>query len=133
MTASPAPRLCSCPALSCRSPSVATARTPVWRPSSPVTGSTSSRASQTAKHHPVRTCVTCRQEAGKRELVRLVRRPDGSVELDPTGKKPGRGAYVHASAECVEGARKRRLIERALGAPVPAELWAEVSNLLRPA
>jgi uncharacterized protein len=85
------------------------------------------------KHQPVRTCVACRQEAGKRELVRLVRRPDGLIELDRKGKSPGRGAYLHASDECVETARKRRLIERALGAPVRSDIWAQVSNPPRPA
>ena len=85
------------------------------------------------RHRPVRTCVACRREAGKAELVRLVRRPDGSIELDLTGRRPGRGAYLHAAAECVEAARKRRALERALGAPVPPEVWAQVSNSLRPA
>ncbi len=85
------------------------------------------------RHRPVRTCVACRQEAGKAELMRLVRRPDGEIELDRTGRMPGRGAYLHAAAECVEAARKRRALERALGAPVPPQVWAEVSNSLRPA
>ena len=85
------------------------------------------------RHRPVRTCIACRQEAGKAELVRLVRRPDGSIELDLTGRSPGRGAYLHAAAECVEAARKRRAVERALGAPAPPEVWAQVSNSLRPA
>lgn len=85
------------------------------------------------RHRPVRTCVACRQEAGKVELVRIVRRPDGSVEVDRTGKSSGRGAYLHPVAECVELARKRRAIDRALGAAVPLELWAEVSNSPRPA
>ncbi len=85
------------------------------------------------RHRPVRTCVACRQEAGKAELVRFIRRPEGSIELDRTGRMPGRGAYLHAAAECVEAARKRRALERALGAPVPPEVWAQVSNSLRPA
>jgi uncharacterized protein len=85
------------------------------------------------RHRPVRTCVACRQEAGKAELVRLVRRPEGSIELDLTGRMPGRGAYLHAAAECVEAARKRRALERALGASVPPAVWAQVSNSLRPA
>jgi len=76
---------------------------------------------------PVRTCVACRQEAGKGELIRVVRRPDGSVGIDRTGREPGRGAYLHALAECVEGARKRRSMDRALGAPVPAELWEQLA------
>jgi predicted RNA-binding protein YlxR (DUF448 family) len=82
---------------------------------------------------PVRTCVACRQEAGKAELVRLVRRPDGSVELDRTGKLSGRGAYIHPRSDCVEAARKRRALDRALGVPVPSELWREVSNSAVPA
>jgi uncharacterized protein len=82
---------------------------------------------------PVRTCVACRQEAGKAELIRIVRRPDGSIGLDRTGKEPGRGAYVHAAAMCLEASRKRRAMDRALGVPVPPELWAEVSNSLSPA
>jgi uncharacterized protein len=72
---------------------------------------------------PVRTCIACRQEAGKAELVRIVRRPDGSVEVDRSGKQAGRGAYLHASADCLEVARKRRALDRALGAAVPAEVW----------
>ncbi len=77
-------------------------------------------------HRPVRTCVACRQEAGKAELVRVVRRPEGGVELDRTGRAPGRGAYLHAAAECVAGARKRRALDRALGAAVPPELWTQL-------
>jgi predicted RNA-binding protein YlxR (DUF448 family) len=80
-------------------------------------------------HRPVRTCVACRQEAGKADLVRVVRRPDGTVGLDKSGRTPGRGAYIHAATVCLELARKRRAIDRALGAPLPPEVW----NSLRPA
>ncbi|HVH63015.1 MAG TPA: YlxR family protein, partial [Candidatus Dormibacteraeota bacterium] len=48
-------------------------------------------------HKPVRTCVACRQEAGKGQLVRFVRSPQGAVALDASGRAPGRGAYLHAS------------------------------------
>jgi uncharacterized protein len=75
------------------------------------------------KHRPIRTCVACREEAGKADLVRVVRRPDGSVGLDRSGKEAGRGAYLHASRECQETARKRRSLDRALGVTVPAEVW----------
>lgn len=85
------------------------------------------------RHTPARTCVACRQEAGKGELVRIVRRPDGTVALDVTGRAPGRGAYVHASETCVEAARKRRALDRALAASVPGEVYLQVSNSLRPA
>jgi len=78
------------------------------------------------KGQPVRTCVACREEAGKGTLVRFVRRPDGSVVLDRSGREPGRGAYVHASPECIGLARKRRSVDRALGAALPPELWGEL-------
>ena len=52
------------------------------------------------KHVPVRTCVACGTSRPKRELIRIVRTPEGQVELDLTGKKPGRGAYLCPRAEC---------------------------------
>lgn len=71
--------------------------------SKPVSGSRIRRV-------PQRTCVTCRSTTGKRELVRLVRTPEGRIELDPTGKKPGRGAYLCRRPECwQEALRKDRL------------------------
>jgi uncharacterized protein len=85
------------------------------------------------RHTPARTCVACRQEAGKAELIRVVRRPDGEIRVDRTGKMPGRGAYLHTSADCLETARKRRALERSLGRPLGPEVWAEVSNSFRPA
>ena len=78
------------------------------------------------RHRPVRTCVACRQEAGKGELIRLVRLADGSAAVDRTGNSVGRGAYLHRNQECIETARKRRQLERSLGAAVPQELWAEL-------
>lgn len=71
-------------------------------------------------------CVACRQTAGQRELVRLVRRPDGAVVVDAAKRSPGRGAYVHADPACVELARKRRALERALRGAVPPEVWDAV-------
>jgi uncharacterized protein len=70
----------------------------------------------------MRTCVACRSERQKRELVRIVRAPDGSVALDPTGRAPGRGAYLCADSSCWPVALKKSSIERALSAPLPAEL-----------
>ena len=75
------------------------------------------------KHEPVRTCVGCREEAGKRALIRLVRGQDGVVRPDPTGRAHGRGAYLHADPACFDAARRRRAVERALKAEVPAALW----------
>ncbi len=55
------------------------------------------------KHVPQRTCVVCRSERGKRELVRIVRTPDGAVRVDPTGKVAGRGAYLCKARPCWQG------------------------------
>ena len=63
---------------------------------------------------PLRTCVACRQVKTKRELVRLVRTPDGDIELDETGKRSGRGAYVCPSSECWEKALAGTQLERTL-------------------
>lgn len=51
------------------------------------------------KHVPQRMCVACRESQAKKTLIRLVRTPDG-VQVDPSGKKPGRGAYLHADPDC---------------------------------
>lgn len=64
---------------------------------------------------PQRMCVACRQMKGKRELVRCRVTPEKTVELDPTGKKSGRGAYICSSPECRKKARKCDLLSKALG------------------
>ncbi len=63
---------------------------------------------------PVRTCVACRLEAGKGALVRFVKEPGGTVQEDPSGRAPGRGAYLHDDPECRRLALKKRSLERAL-------------------
>jgi predicted RNA-binding protein YlxR (DUF448 family) len=80
---------------------------------------------------PVRTCVGCRQEAGKRALVRLVHAPDGAVRLDLTGRAHGRGAYLHRESGCIDLARRRRALERSLKATVSEEVWQEVRQEVR--
>lgn len=67
-----------------------------------------------ARKAPVRTCVGCRETDAKRELVRFVRTPTGDVEVDPTGKANGRGAYVCARTECFEQAVRRGRLSSAL-------------------
>src|SRR5438552_13837324 len=64
------------------------------------------------KHIPLRTCVACRETKPKRELLRVVRTPDGHVTLDPTGKKSGRGAYLCAKLSCWETAIKKKRLEQ---------------------
>lgn len=65
------------------------------------------------KHVANRTCIACRELAGKRALIRIVRTPDG-VEIDASGKKAGRGAYLHPDRECWHTALQSRRIEQAL-------------------
>src|SRR5215210_7961980 len=66
------------------------------------------------KHVPQRTCVACRQVNAKRGLVRIVRTPLGAVEVDETGKKAGRGAYLCRVRDCWENALKKKSLEYAL-------------------
>lgn len=77
---------------------------------------------------PLRTCVGCRTQHGKKELVRVVRTPEGEVMLDATGKKSGRGAYLCARRECLEAARKSKALERALERDIAPQVWEELSR-----
>ncbi|HXN77261.1 MAG TPA: YlxR family protein [Candidatus Dormibacteraeota bacterium] len=79
-----------------------------------------------SRHEPVRTCVGCRAEAGKGVLIRVVRVTGGGAAVDQTGHAEGRGAYIHDDPSCVELARKRRSLERALRGSIQPELWTEL-------
>ena len=63
---------------------------------------------------PQRTCVACGETTGKRRLVRIVRTATGEIEVDPTGKKAGRGAYLCSRRSCWELALRKRAVERSL-------------------
>jgi predicted RNA-binding protein YlxR (DUF448 family) len=78
------------------------------------------KATAHQRHVPQRTCVGCRTIEGKRVLVRVVRTADGRVEIDLTGKRNGRGAYVHSDPKCWEAALAGAL-ERALKTTLSAE------------
>ncbi|MCU0484164.1 MAG: YlxR family protein [Chloroflexi bacterium] len=77
-----------------------------------------------ARQYPTRSCVACRTPRAKRELERVVRSPTGVVGLDPTGRAPGRGAYVCPDPGCREAALKKGALRRALGVPIPVDLFA---------
>lgn len=72
------------------------------------------------KHIPQRTCVACREVNEKRSLIRIVRTPEG-VAVDPTGRMPGRGAYLHDSRECWEKALKKGILARGLKTEISPE------------
>lgn len=71
------------------------------------------------KHVPVRTCIGCGQTRPKRELVRIVRTPEGEIVADATGRRAGRGAYLDPSAECLEKGLAGGALARALETAVP--------------
>lgn len=73
------------------------------------------------KKVPMRMCVGCREMKPKRELIRVVRSPEGAVSMDATGRKPGRGAYVCRSVDCLKRAIKQRQLERAFDCPLGEE------------
>ena len=73
------------------------------------------------KKIPMRMCVGCREMKEKKELIRVVRSPEGDVSLDPTGKKSGRGAYVCRDPDCLKRAIKQRQLERQLEAALSPE------------
>ena len=82
---------------------------------------------------PMRMCVGCREMKEKRELIRIVRTPEGDTLIDPTGKKSGRGAYVCRSSECLKRAIKQKQLERQLQVSLTDEvneaLMAEMNRL----
>jgi len=76
---------------------------------------------QPVRHIPNRTCVACREARPKRELIRLVYTVDGTVEVDLSGKKAGRGVYLCPSADCWQKGLKKDKLERALRGRMSAE------------
>jgi len=78
------------------------------------------------KHVPLRTCISCRETKSKRELLRVVRTPDGHVTIDATGKKSGRGAYLCARRSCWENAIKKHRLEQEFEVTISEEDRAEL-------
>jgi len=80
------------------------------------------------RRQPQRTCIACQRTDSKRQLVRLVRRPDGEVLIDPTGKLAGRGAYLCASRSCWLRALAQKRVERALKVTLTEEQAARLAD-----
>lgn len=72
---------------------------------------------------PMRMCVGCRQMRPKRDLLRVVKTPQGEIALDKTGKLAGRGAYVCPDSQCLQRAVKSRQLERALEHPIEPSVF----------
>ena len=83
------------------------------------------------KKIPQRTCNGCGAQKPKKELVRVVRSPEGEVSLDLIGKKPGRGAYICRNIECLKKARKTKRLARVLECVIPEAVYAEMEEALQ--
>lgn len=79
---------------------------------------------------PMRMCTGCGEMKPKKELVRVVKSPEGEISLDLTGRKPGRGAYVCQRRECLKAARKAKRLEKAFQCAIPAEVYDHLEEEL---
>lgn len=79
---------------------------------------------------PQRMCVGCREMKPKKELMRVVKSPEGAIAFDPGGKMPGRGAYVCPSAECLKKAQKQHSLEHALETTIGEEVYGRLVGRL---
>ena len=82
------------------------------------------------KKIPMRRCLATNQSFPKKELLRIVRTPEGEVKVDLTGKLNGKGAYISRSNEALEIARKKKVLSRALEAEIPEEVYEEISKVI---
>lgn len=82
------------------------------------------------KKVPLRTCIITRAKVPKKDLVRVVRTPEGSVEIDITGKKNGRGAYISKDLTVLTKAKKSKGLARHLEVDVPDVIYEELERLI---
>ena len=78
------------------------------------------------KRIPMRQCVGCREMKPKKELIRVVRSPEGAISLDFRGKAPGRGAYLCPDAACLKKAMKAKALNRAFEMEIPQEIYEDL-------
>ena len=82
------------------------------------------------KKIPMRQCLGCNEHKPKKELIRLVRTPEGEVVADMTGKKNGRGAYLCPSESCLRRVQKSKRAEKVLECSVPEEVYESIAKAL---
>ncbi len=80
------------------------------------------------KKIPMRQCVGCREMKPKKELVRVVKSPQGEISLDFRGKAPGRGAYLCPDGACLKKAIKSKALERGFETAIPAEIYEDLTK-----
>ena len=77
---------------------------------------------------PVRTCIGCKCKKPKKEMIRIIRTPDGKIEIDKTGKKSGRGAYLCGNVECLDIALRKNNLNRSLKQDIPLQTLDELKK-----
>lgn len=82
------------------------------------------------KKIPTRQCLGCNEHKPKKELLRVLRTPEGEVLLDFTGKKSGRGAYICYDVKCLKKARKTKRIDKSLDTVIPEEIYDKMESEL---
>ena len=82
------------------------------------------------KKIPQRKCVACNESKPKKELIRVVKSKDGIMDVDLTGKKNGRGAYICSSIDCLNKVKKNKKLDRALEAQVPDEIYDKLIDII---
>ncbi len=82
------------------------------------------------KKVPMRTCIACRQEKEKREMLRIVRNSEGTIALDFSGKLQGRGAYLCKDPECVKKLKRQKLLNKSFSCFVPDEIYQRIEEEL---
>ena len=80
------------------------------------------------KKIPQRQCMGCRERKPKRDMIRIVRTPEGVVSLDFGGKMNGRGAYICPDSECLKRVQKSKALERSLETPIPDEVFERLAK-----
>ena len=80
------------------------------------------------KKIPMRQCLGCREMKAKKELIRVVRSPEGGISLDFKGKASGRGAYICPEAQCLKKAVKAKALERAFSCQIPQEIYDKLNE-----
>ncbi len=80
---------------------------------------------------PLRVCIGCQEKKSKKDLIRIVRTPEDTIEIDFTGKRSGRGTYICLSLSCFQKAVKGKRIEKNLQRPVSPEVITQLEKTLR--
>ena len=83
------------------------------------------------KKIPMRTCVVTREKLEKRDLLRIVRTPDGEVITDETGKANGRGAYLKKDVDVIKKAEETKILERILEVKIPEQVYRDAESLCK--